>query len=78
MAAYRQTIAAVRPGLTFLAFHPNHAGDIDVIDPPRARCRVEEARLLADAAFVAEVRRRGLVLVGFRDMRDRLRKQGAL
>jgi hypothetical protein len=76
--AYRQMIADVTPGLTFLAFHPNHAGDIDVIDPPRARCRITEARLLQDAAFVAEVRRRDLVLLGFRDMRDRLRKQGTL
>jgi hypothetical protein len=76
--AYRRMIADVRPGLTFLAFHPNHAGDIDVIDPPRARCRISEAHLLQDAAFVAEVRRQNLVLLGFRDMRDRLRQQGTL
>ncbi len=76
--AYRRMIADVAPGLTFLAFHPNHAGDIDVIDPSRARCRISEAQLLQDAAFVAEVRRQNLMLLGFRDMRDRLRKQGAL
>ncbi|HZF36372.1 MAG TPA: polysaccharide deacetylase family protein [Candidatus Angelobacter sp.] len=76
--AYRRMIADVALGLTFLAFHPNHAGDIDVIDPPRARCRIAEAHLLQDAAFVAEVRRQNLVLLGFRDIRDRLRKQGAL
>ena len=76
--AYHRMIADVTPGLTFLAFHPNHAGDIDVIDPPRARCRISEAHLLQDAAFVAEVRRQNLVLLGFRDMRDRLRKQGVL
>ena len=76
--AYRRMIADVAPGLTFLAFHPNHAGDIDVIDPPRARCRISEAQLLQDASFVAEVCRQNLVLLGFRDMRDRLRKQDAL
>lgn len=76
--AYRRMIADVRPGLTFLAFHPNHAGDIDVIDPPRARCRISEAHLLQDAAFVAEAREQNLVLLAFRDMRDRLRKQGTL
>ena len=76
--AYRRMIADVGPGLTFLAFHPNHAGDIDVINPPRARCRISEAHLLQDAAFMAEVRARNLVLLGFRDMRDRLRKHGAL
>jgi hypothetical protein len=31
-----------------------------------------------DAAFVAEVRRQNLTLLGFRDIRDRLRKEGAL
>jgi predicted glycoside hydrolase/deacetylase ChbG (UPF0249 family) len=75
--AYRRMIADVAPGLTFLAFHPNHAGDIDVIDPPRARCRISEAHLLQDARFVAEAQNRNLVLLGFRDIRDRLRKQGA-
>jgi hypothetical protein len=34
--------------------------------------------LLQDAAFVAEVRRQNVVLLGFRDIRDRLRKQDAL
>jgi hypothetical protein len=76
--AYRRMIADVAPGTTFLAFHPNHAGDIDVIDPPRARCRVSEAQLLQDAAFVADVRAQNFVLLGFREVRDRLRKQGAL
>jgi hypothetical protein len=76
--AYRTMIADVAPGLTFLAFHPNHAGDIDVIDPPRARCRIAEAHLFQDAAFVAEARRQNLTLLGFRDIRDRLRQEGAL
>src|SRR5262249_35197984 len=76
--AYRRMIAEVAPGLTFLAFHPNNAGDIDVIDPPRARCRVSEAQLLQDSAFVAEVRRHDLILLGFRGMRDRLRAEGGL
>jgi len=78
VAAYRRMIADVTPGLTFLAFHPNHAGDIDVIDPPRARCRISEAQLLPDPAFVADVRRHDFTLLGFRDMRDRLCAQGAL
>jgi predicted glycoside hydrolase/deacetylase ChbG (UPF0249 family) len=76
--AYRRMIADVTPGLTFLAFHPNHAGDIDAIDPPRARCRVSEAQLLQDPAFVAEVRRHDLILLGFRDIRNRLRTEGGL
>ena len=77
-AVYRKIIADIRPGLAFLAFHPNSSGDIEVIDPPRARCRTEEARLFQDAAFIAEARRRNLTLVGFRELRDRLRAQGAL
>jgi predicted glycoside hydrolase/deacetylase ChbG (UPF0249 family) len=77
-AAYRQMIADVTPGLTFLAFHPNHAGDIDVINPPRARCRIVEAELLQDAAFVTEARELNFTLLGFRDTRDRLRAESAL
>jgi hypothetical protein len=77
-SAYRRMIAEVTPGLTFLAFHPNHAGDIDVIDPPRARCRISEAELLRDSAFIADADRLKLVLLGFRDIRDRLRAKSAL
>jgi hypothetical protein len=77
-SAYRRMIADVTPGLTFLAFHPNHAGDIDVINPPLARCRVVEAQLLQDAAFVAEVRGLKFELLGFREIRDQLRAKGGL
>lgn len=78
VAAYRRMVADVTHGLTFLAFHPNHTGDIDVIDPPRARCRISEAQLLQDPSFVAEVSRHEFTLLGFRDTRDHLRAQGAL
>jgi hypothetical protein len=72
-SAYRRLLADVKPGLTFLAFHPNHAPDIEAIDPPRARCRMAEARLFGDDDFLAEVGRLGLTLIGFREFRDRLR-----
>ncbi len=77
-AAYRKMVSEVEPGITFLAFHPNHAPDIEVIDPPRARCRIAEAQLLRDAGFIAHVRQHDLTLIGFRNMRDSLREQGAL
>jgi hypothetical protein len=73
-AAYRRMIAEVEPGLTFLAFHPNHAPDIEAIDPPRARCRIAEARLFHDPDFLAEVSRLDLTLIGFREIRDLLRR----
>jgi len=75
---YARMLANVQPGLTFLAFHPNSAGDIEVIDPPRAHCRIAEVRLFQDAAFVAEIERHGIDLTGFRRLRDELRAQGAL
>jgi predicted glycoside hydrolase/deacetylase ChbG (UPF0249 family) len=78
VAAYRKMAADVQPGITFLAFHPNHAPDIEVIDPPRARCRISEAQIFQDPEFVAEVRKHDLTLIGFREMRDRLRAQGTL
>ena len=65
-----QKLASVNPALV--------TASIDIIDPPRARCRISEAQLLQDAAFVGEARRQNLVLLGFRDMRDGLRKEGAL
>lgn len=77
-AAYRRMVTDVQPGITFLAFHPNHAPDIEAIDPPRARCRISEAQIFQDPEFAAEVRKHDLTLIGFRDMRDRLRAQGTL
>lgn len=76
--AYRRMIAEVQPGVTFLAFHPNHSGDIDVIEPARARCRIEEARLFASAEFLAMVEQQGFTLIGLRGIRDQLRSQGVL
>lgn len=78
VAAYRRMVTDVQPGITFLAFHPNHVPDIEAIDPPRARCRISEAQIFQDPEFVAEVRKHDLTLIGFRDMRDRLRTQGTL
>jgi len=77
-AAYRKILADIRQGITFLAFHPNHAPDIETIDPPRARCRIAEAEIFQDPAFLAEVRKHDLTLIGFRDLRDRLRAKGTL
>jgi predicted glycoside hydrolase/deacetylase ChbG (UPF0249 family) len=77
-SAYRRMVADVRPGLTFLAFHPNHGPDIETIDPPRARCRTAETELFCSPAFIAAAREHSLTLIGLRGMRDSLRAQGAL
>ncbi len=77
-APYFRMLDAVRPGLTFLAFHPNASGDIEVIDPPRAHCRPHELRLFQTPDFLDAVRRNGLQLTGFREVRDHMRAHKAL
>ena len=72
--AYRELIAGIGLGVTFLAFHPNAAGDIEVIDPPRWQNRTTEHRLFADPAFLALVESAGVHLVGTRRIREVLRR----
>jgi chitin disaccharide deacetylase len=63
---YERLIDSIKAGLTFLSFHPNRPGDIEVIDPPRCHCRTDEWRLFQDESFIRRVRERGIHLMGFR------------
>lgn len=67
---YRAMLAGIEPGVTFLAFHCNASGDIEVIDPPRAHTRTDEVALFQDPAFLAWVGAQDLELVGFRAIRE--------
>ena len=70
---YRAIIESAEPGVTFLAFHCNAPGDIEVIDPPRAHTRTDELALFQDTAFLGWVAAQGLDLVGFRAIREACR-----
>lgn len=71
--AYRAMIESLKPGLSFLAFHCNAPGDIEVIVPPRAHWRVNEYNLFRMPSFVDWVRRQDVRLTGFRAIRDWMR-----
>jgi len=68
--AYRDLVAAVPPGLGFLAFHCCAPGDIEAIVPPRAHWRTDEFRIFRDRAFLDWVAGSGIRLIGFREIRD--------
>lgn len=67
--AYRDLIAGLKPGLTFLALHPNVSGDIENIVPARAHFRTDEYRLLKDSEFTNFIARQGIRTIGFRALR---------
>lgn len=71
-ATYRRMIEELTPGVTFLSLHPNAPGDIAVINPERAHCRIDEHRLARDAAFIAFIRESGVHLTGFASLLERL------
>jgi hypothetical protein len=68
--AYRDLVAAVPPGLSFLAFHCCAPGDIEAIVPPRAHWRTDEFRIFKDRDFVDFVAAAGVRLIGFREIRE--------
>lgn len=67
-AVYEAIVDRIPPGLTFLSLHPNRPGDIEVIDPEKAHCRIDEWRLFQDPGFAARLRERGIHLIGFREI----------
>jgi chitin disaccharide deacetylase len=70
-ATYRRMIDAVEPGVTFMALHPNAPGDIEVIKPEFAHCRIDEHRLSTDPDFLAHVQASGVTIQGFRPFLER-------
>jgi predicted glycoside hydrolase/deacetylase ChbG (UPF0249 family) len=73
--AYRELVAALPPGLTMVALHPNASGDIETIVPAKAHFRTDEYRLLRDRAFREFIAARGILTVGFRPLRELLRER---
>jgi hypothetical protein len=72
---YREMMAALPSGLTMIALHPTQGGEIEAIAPVKAHCRTEEYRLLKDPDFKNFVSDQGIRPIGFRPLRDLLRKQ---
>jgi hypothetical protein len=70
---YREMIAEIPTGLTFLSLHPNAPGDIEMINPPRAFFRVDEYHLLQDPSFREYVSDQNVHLIGYRQLRSLFR-----
>lgn len=70
---YRQILAELPPGLTFLALHFNAPGEIEAIEPSSAHIRTEEYAAFAAPDFATWLHGQDLQLVGFRGFRDALR-----
>ncbi len=71
---YRELIAGLPPGLTMIALHPTQSGEIESIVPAKAHFRTEEYRLLKDPDFQNFVTNQGIRPIGFRPLRDLLRR----
>ena len=71
--AYRRLVTTIAPGVTYLALHCNAPGDIEVIVPTRAHWRTDEYRILAGDTFRQLAAESGIVPIGMRLVRDRLR-----
>ncbi len=71
--AYKALIERLEPGLSFMALHPNLAGDIEVIDPPRCHCRTDEVRIFQSDWFLDLLRHSTLHLLSFRDLVERVK-----
>jgi predicted glycoside hydrolase/deacetylase ChbG (UPF0249 family) len=71
--AYTRLVATVEPGVTYLALHCNAPGEIETIVPPRSHWRTDEYRLFAGDGFKRLAAEHGIVTIGTRALRDRLR-----
>ena len=70
---YRRLVTTIEPGVTYLALHCNAPGDIETIVPPRAHWRTDEYRILAGDRFDRLAAENGIVPIGMRIVRDKLR-----
>ena len=72
-AAYRDLLATLPDGLTFVALHCNAPGDIECIIPPRAHWRTDEYRIFGSGIAKAWLAAAGITTTGYRAIRDRLK-----
>ena len=71
--AYKAIIESVRDGLTFICFHFNAPGEVELIEPRSAYIRTEEYQLFRSEGFRAWLGAQDLDIIGMRPLRDELR-----
>jgi predicted glycoside hydrolase/deacetylase ChbG (UPF0249 family) len=74
---YRHIVEHAAPGITFVSLHCNAPGDIEDLHPNDADWRIAEYRLFQDPDFLGWVAAQDVQLAGFREVRDRYRKDVA-
>jgi len=65
---YRETIAALQPGVTHFALHATKPGEIETISPQHAGWRTREYALFASGAVNEWLAANGITPVGYRDI----------
>jgi predicted glycoside hydrolase/deacetylase ChbG (UPF0249 family) len=75
--AYRALLEGLRPGVTFVALHPNHSGDVETITARHPRqqphWRIDEASLFASGAPGRWLAEMGIARSGMRALCDAMR-----
>jgi predicted glycoside hydrolase/deacetylase ChbG (UPF0249 family) len=72
---YRDRFSEIRPGLTHLLFHPAKMGsELQAITPDSAEWRSQDHRAFTDQQIKKFVEKYDLKLIGYREIRDYLRK----
>jgi predicted glycoside hydrolase/deacetylase ChbG (UPF0249 family) len=71
--AYKALIESVRDGLTFVCFHFNAPGELELIEPSEAYIRTEEYDVFRNEDFRAWLGAQDLDIIGMRPLRDELR-----
>ena len=75
---YRDLIAGITPGYTFMALHVTKPGEIEAIDPGSHMIRTGEYHLFRSPEFREWLSRQNLEIIGMRKLRDEFRSRGAL
>jgi chitin disaccharide deacetylase len=68
---YETLFGSVQGDITYMAFHPNKPGDIEVIEPDQFHVRTQEYELFRTVAWVTWLQSQPIELLGMRSIRDR-------
>jgi hypothetical protein len=72
--AYEAVLAGLPPGITHFALHPNAPGDIEAIDRLNAAWRIFEYEYFQSPRLREFLAREGIVSIGYREVREVLRR----
>lgn len=74
---YRDLVAGIAPGYTFMALHFTSPGEIEAIDPGTHDIRTSEYHLFRSSGFRSWLTGQGLSIVGMKQFRDEFRMRRA-